>query len=1255
MRIQRLHGAGFLACLLLLIAPSSAVRAQVGVTTDIITGVIVDATGNPLANVIVEAVSLESEISRTSRTDDRGRYTILFPNGGGQYRLSARLIGLAPIEATLARFADEDRIVWDVRMVQQAYLMDELVVEGAIQPVRVREGRQPGAIERNLTPGQIANLPLDASDLNVLATLVPGVVLIEATDTTDFAFSVAGQRPDANAITLDGMLISSREVPQEGVRNTRVVSSTYDVSRGGFSGGMVASVTRSGSNNVQGALRYNLRDDALAFGDQSSAFTSSFTQHNVSGGVGGPVIPNRLFAYLSGSARLRSDPSTTLYTAQVADLERLGLAPDSVERFMDIVDDIGAGPDFQRSGEDRSNDNLSGMLRLDYLVSNNHTLTLRGDWRGSQQEPSRVSSTGLPETGGVNESSGGGVFASVASRIGMRVINEMRMSYSQSDRAAEPYMLVPGGRVQVASLLSDGSVGVRNVSFGGNTTMPTNTTSKSFQVSDELSWLPGRASHRFKIGGSYMEQQSTSDMGRNRLGTYSFSSLSDLENGVASSFRRIVASEERASRSADYALYAGDVWRPSRGLQLSYGLRLEGSSFRNPPEYNSELDASLGVRTDRLPSEWDVSPRAGFSWTIGGQSFLTPPELMVRGGVGRFRSQIPAGLVAQAHTSTGLASSEAELFCVGAAVPTPDWYEFSSDQTTIPSQCVGASTLLETGAPSATVFAEDFGAPKTWRASLSLQRNLTALFSLSLTASYARGVSQYGFRDLNFDGGNTYQLPAENGRTIFINPDQIVPGTGAFNYADSRIDPDFGQVLEVGSDLESDTKQLQLSLGGVTRNGIILQTAYTWSRVRDQSSQSVRGGRGGMMMGAGAMVGSLGGTNTAGNPNIPEWGRSSYERQHSFLATMSYPFGPSVELTAIGRFSSGAPYTPMVGGDINGDGASNDRAFVFDPETTDSPMLSSAMSQLLSTTSGSALDCLQNQFGRIAGRNSCIGPWEGSLDLQLNIRPNVLGLNRRLSISVSTQNMLRGVDELLHGADGAMGWGLRSRPDPTLLYVTGFDPATNGFEYSVNERFGASNARGNAFRQPFQLGIQVRMTLGPDRGQMALDRMRGAAGAGMRGMGGGRGVGGARPGMGAMGGAGGLRGMLGELGSPEEFQQRFLSLLPSPPDSVLALSDSLGLNTEQAHLVANVRDSLLAQQTAVATDLRSALEGQDLAGDPRAIMTSIRPAMQEAAANVRSANERLREILADEQWRMLPDHVREPRGAFGGGQRPRRP
>ena len=70
--------------------------AQVGATTDIITGVVVDASGMPLPAATVEAQSLDTRVSRTATTDERGRYTILFPDGGGQYQMTARYIGAFP-------------------------------------------------------------------------------------------------------------------------------------------------------------------------------------------------------------------------------------------------------------------------------------------------------------------------------------------------------------------------------------------------------------------------------------------------------------------------------------------------------------------------------------------------------------------------------------------------------------------------------------------------------------------------------------------------------------------------------------------------------------------------------------------------------------------------------------------------------------------------------------------------------------------------------------------------------------------------------------------------------------------------------------------------------------------------------------------------------------------------------------------------------------------------------------------------------
>src|SRR2546422_5785041 len=84
-------------------------------------------------------------------------------------------------------------------------------------------------------------------------------------------------------------------VPQDAIRSTRVVTNTYDVARGQFSGGLVASTTRSGTNVPQGAFTYNGRDRALAWGGvTASPFSQGYTQNQIGGGMGGPVVRDRL-------------------------------------------------------------------------------------------------------------------------------------------------------------------------------------------------------------------------------------------------------------------------------------------------------------------------------------------------------------------------------------------------------------------------------------------------------------------------------------------------------------------------------------------------------------------------------------------------------------------------------------------------------------------------------------------------------------------------------------------------------------------------------------------------------------------------------------------------------------------------------------------------------------------------------------------------------------------------------------------------
>jgi hypothetical protein len=719
------------------------------------------------------------------------------------------------------------------------------------------------------------------------------------------------------------------------------------------------------------------------------------------------------------------------------------------------------------------------------------------------------------------------------------------------------------------------------------------------------------------MGGTWLTERTDNLIGGDQYGTFSYTSLGALAADSPATFRRTLGISERRSYDQQWGLYAGDVWMVTRPFQLTYGLRLEGSSFGDPPAYNPAVASTFRLRTDRLPGEWHLSPRAGFTWTFGGtpsRGFnpFQPATWVIRGGVGEFRSQAPANLVAQARAATGLGQTTAQVVCAGTGVPTPDWSRYFANPDSIPGACLSGGVPQAAGslpAPSVAVLAPGFETPRAWRASLGVERRLTQLLRLTVEGSLARGVAQTSLTDLNLASAPKFSLAAEGNRPVYVTPAGITTTTGVPSFTASRVDSAFATVFEARSDLQTRAEQLTATLGGVVGPGIVFSASYTWQRARDQQN-GVRG-------------------STAGDPNAAEWARSDFERVHSFVLTLTYPFSTALEITSIGRLTSGTPFTPMVGGDVNGDGLRNDRAFIFDPGAGTPE--AQALAHLLASASPAVRGCLERQIGTVAARNSCLGPWQGSLDFQLNWRPAFWGLNHRLQVSVITYNFLRGLDELLHGVNGAEGWGLQTRPDGTLLYVTGFNPATNSYSYQVNQRFGATYGAATAYRPPFQIGIQARLTIGPDRLRQALDAMRGGVRGGFAGFGG---VGG-----GAFGGQGGFRPQF----SPDALVARIDSVLPNPAGIALAMRDSLKLDSGQAELLVPLRDSLAARNAVRVDSLRQALRRLGDSPAPNqllGLLPQMRPLFQAARDDVARTIIEVHAVLRPDQWVLLPESVR---------------
>jgi Carboxypeptidase regulatory-like domain len=1035
-------------------------RAQAGAATDVIIGRVTDSTGTPLAQATVTATAIATGLARATVTGDDGRYRIVFAEGGGRYVIRVRRLGYAPATVGIERRAETDRLALDITLATRATALSAVTVRAASSD-SIATVNGTG---RTLTPTIVNRLPIDvAGDLAALAALSPGVVATAATDTTASTFSVGGQRPTQNHLSLDGLTFTGGVVPRDAVRETKIVTSTYDVSKGQFSGGEVAATTRSGGNTPQLSLTYDLQPPWLQVGAApSAAYSREYSLNRLSVGLGGPIVHDKLFGFFAVEVSHKTNPLATLLSSDPTTDERLGVSPAAVQQFTAAVQQFGLPLYPAGVPVDQTQDKGSAIARVDYLVDPSNHLTVRADYHGLSQEGTRANPRGLLTYLGKGGAQGGGLLAGLTTEAGP-VTNDARLTGQYEWRRQVGYGFLPRGRVFITSTMSDGSVSTFDVSAGGNQDFPWSASTGLLEGGDEVAWLSPGGGHRLKVGALFDYGTARTDSTEQKDGVFIYNTLADFQNNAPASFTRVLGAGPRNSSRDGEAFYAGDAWQPRRGLEIDYGARVEGSQYGDAPALNPAIQSVFGLRTDRYPSEWQISPRLGFTYSSAGdEAGAGASGLTLRGGIGEFRGVIPPFLFSEAAQSNGLPGGQTLLTCTGASVPTPNWAGYLANAGSIPTTCAGGTTGTSGALPSVVVFGPHTSAPRVWRASLGASHRLFGPISGSLDVFYIRGMSQLGLPDINLDTVPKFRLSNEGNRPVYVSASSIDPTTGAVSINASRLHSQFGPVSEVISSLQSETRQIIVGLSGETGSGATIDVSYTYTNARDQSlgfdGESADGSAG-------------------GNPNRPTWGTADEERRHQVLATVVIPVRKGVELTAIGHLVSGLPFTPAVGEDMNGDGQRNDRAFVFNPATTIDTGVANGMRRLLANGPPTARQCLPSQFGQVAGRNSCFGPWVPDLDLKINVRPL-----RWLTLGVTAFNTLVGLDELLHGSNHLAGWGQDATIDRRLLYVTGFNPSTNNFQYQVNQHFGAASGALNPFRTPFVIGLQGRVKLGGGKG-----------------------------------------------------------------------------------------------------------------------------------------------------------------------------
>ena len=193
--------------------------------------------------------------------------------------------------------------------------------------------------------------------------------------------------------------------------------------------------------------------------------------------------------------------------------------------------------------------------------------------------------------------------------------------------------------------------------------------------------------------------------------------------------------------------------------------------------------------------------------------------------------------------------------------------------------------------------------------------------------------------------------------------------------------------------------------------------------------------------------------------------------------------------------------------------------------------------------------------------------------------------------------------------------------------MRGFDPTTNTYQYQVNEHFGATNGTRNAFRVPFQIAIQGRLTLGTDPARQQFNNAIGRGGAGRV--------------------------------TPEALKARMTRLVPNAFLEIIAINDSakLELAPDQIAKLQSGGDAFKVKSDSLVDRVANILgDTTTKSPDPMTIFTKLQPTIAEARKLATQGINDAKAILTPAQWAKVPDAIKSPglrREDGGGGRRDR--
>ena len=307
------YKGGLLAACFLLLAAMAAGQ----VTTGTISGIVKDSSGAVVPGVTVTANEPAKGVTRTAESSSGGEF--VFTNlPPGTYTISVEVKGFKKLEKSDVIVNVADHVNAGELTLQVGTTVESVTVmadTGQIQ-LQSNSGERSDLISNK----QLEDVAMNGRNVLDYMKLVPGVISsfdghasgTGGLDTMNFN----GSRSNTHEFTVDGA--SNVDTGNNGgthvtinpdaIEEVKVLTSNYQAEYGKASGGQIAIVTKSGTNQWHGGASFFHRNEGMNANDpfnkasQLSGSTPSnnpaLYRYNYTGyNVGGPILKNKLYFF----------------------------------------------------------------------------------------------------------------------------------------------------------------------------------------------------------------------------------------------------------------------------------------------------------------------------------------------------------------------------------------------------------------------------------------------------------------------------------------------------------------------------------------------------------------------------------------------------------------------------------------------------------------------------------------------------------------------------------------------------------------------------------------------------------------------------------------------------------------------------------------------------------------------------------------------------------------------------------------------